>query len=257
MTVEVSPLRRARLARNATLEQVVEALDLRAPGGSSGVTASMLSGWERGRRRTTARHRAALCDLYGQPVEVLFAHQDGATGGGSPALLVGFRDLAAAMAGVVARAERYLLVTGSRSRDVDYLGAIEEAVADRPNLVHYRVLFGPPHHEVLRRHLLRLLELRDPDDRSQGVKTLHIGLVEDTVAAPERFVCVSEREAVVPIASLSSADAFDSGVHLGRREAERLIEHVRQCYAGARKLESPDAVLALPIIRERPDRPRP
>jgi hypothetical protein len=67
---------------------------------------------------------------------------------------------------------------------------------------------------------------------------------------PERFVCVSEREAVVPIASLSSAEAFDSGVRLGRPQAERLVDHVRQCYAGARKVETREAVLGLRVLRE-------
>jgi hypothetical protein len=46
---EPSPLRQARLAHNWTLENVVEEIDLRTPGGQSGVTPSMVSGWELGR----------------------------------------------------------------------------------------------------------------------------------------------------------------------------------------------------------------
>jgi succinyl-diaminopimelate desuccinylase len=46
-----------------------------------------------------------------------------------------------------------LVVMGSRSRDPGYLGAIEAALAERPSLVFYRVLFGPPHHQVLKDHL--------------------------------------------------------------------------------------------------------
>jgi hypothetical protein len=34
-------------------------------------------------------------------------------------------------------------------------------LAERPSLVCYRVLFGPPHHQVLKDHLLELLRLRD------------------------------------------------------------------------------------------------
>jgi hypothetical protein len=63
-------------------------------------------------------------------------------------------------------------VTGSRSRDPTYLAAIETVLAERPSLVCYRVLFGQPHHQVLKDHLLELLRLRDPRDRSLGVKTL-------------------------------------------------------------------------------------
>jgi hypothetical protein len=117
--------------------------------------------------------------------------------------------------------------------------------------VHYRVLFGPPHHLVLKDHLRRLLEIRDPGDRSHGYKTVHIGLVVDTAAVPERFVCASEREAVVPIPSLTSAEAFDSGVRLGPQGAERLVDHVRQCYAAAIRVEAPEAVANLDVLRER------
>ena len=43
-----SPLRRARLARNWALRDVVEAIDGRHPGGVSGVTESTVSKWELG-----------------------------------------------------------------------------------------------------------------------------------------------------------------------------------------------------------------
>ena len=65
-------------------------------------------------------------------------------------------------------AREYLVVTGSRSRGLPYLQQIEEVLRERPRLVHYRVLFGPPHHRLLMDHLLRLLELRDPNSREQG-----------------------------------------------------------------------------------------
>lgn len=144
-----------------------------------------------------------------------------------------------------------LVAAGSRSRDMEYLAGIEAALAVRPGLVHYRVLFGPPHHRVLRDHLLRLLELRDPEDRSWGVKTLHVGIVEDTVTVPERFFCASELMAAVPIPSLTSAEAFDSGVALGAMAAQRLLDHGRQAYAASRRVESVDLVAALEVIRDR------
>jgi transcriptional regulator with XRE-family HTH domain len=69
-----SPLRLARRHRNWTLERVVSEIDSHL--GGSGVTASLLSAWERGTRRTSPRYRAALCAIYGLPPETLFAHQD-------------------------------------------------------------------------------------------------------------------------------------------------------------------------------------
>jgi len=62
--------------------------------------------------------------------------------------------------------ENYLAIAGSRSRDVVYPKAIENMLAARPELVHYRVLFGPPRHADLIEHLRRRLEMRDPHDRS-------------------------------------------------------------------------------------------
>jgi transcriptional regulator with XRE-family HTH domain len=249
---EPSELRRARLARNWTLEEVVEEIDLRTTGGHSGVTPSMLSGWELGRHTTSIGHRKTLCEIYGRPPEVLFAHQD--TGLRAPAaglrLLACFPDLREAMLATVSGARECLVAAGSRSRDREYLAAIETVLAERPGLVHYRVLFGLPHHQVLRDHLLRLLELRDPEDRSLGIKTLHLCIVEDTVTTPERFFCASKQMAAVPIPSLTSAEAFDSGVALGAAAARRLLDHGRQAYAAARRVESPELVAALDVIRD-------
>jgi hypothetical protein len=211
----------------------------------------MLSGWERDRHVTSPRYRRILAGFYKQPPETLFAHQDQrlTTAAETPRLLVGHQDLQDAMTEVVRHANQCLVVTGSRSRDAGYLRAIEDALAEKPDVVHYRVLFGPPHHEVLREHLLRLLELRDPADRSHGVKTLHIGIVEDLVDAPERFICASETSAVVPVPSLTSMAAFDSGTAFAGEVAGRLIDHVRQVYAGSRRIETPQAVRDLPVVR--------
>ncbi|MEU1882736.1 helix-turn-helix transcriptional regulator [Streptosporangium sp. NPDC020072] len=246
---ESTPLRRARQARNWTLEDVVEQMDLCAPGGHSGVTPSMVSGWELGRHTTSIGHRKTLCDIYGLPADVLFAHQDeGLSQRAAPHLLVGFPDLQRAMVRVVSEACECLVVMGSRSRDVQYLQAIETALKQRPTLIYYRVLFGPPHHQVLKDHLLRLLKLRDPNDRSVGVKTLHLGIMEDALA-PERFFCASERHAVIPIPSLTSHEAFDFGITVGPVPASRLLDHGRQAYAAARRIETVQQISGLNVVR--------
>ena len=246
----VSPLRQARLAIPATLEQVCADLDKQSEKGSAGVTPSMLSGWERCLHITSIKYRKLLADYYNQSPETLFIHQDQQLTAASetPRLLVGHHDLREAMGGVVRDAQRYLAVLGSRSRDAVYLETIEAVLAERPELVHYRVLFGPPRHPVLSEHLLRLLSIRDPRDRSRGVKTLHIAVVEDDPGAPERFFCASELAAVVPIPSLTSSEAFDSGMLFEARVAERLIDHARQCYAGARKVETQQALRDLSAV---------
>lgn len=247
----MSPLRAERKARNWTLEELVEQFDLLAEGGHSGVTPSMISGWELGKHTTSLGHRKTLCEIYGKSADVLFAHQDERLSQqSSPELLARFPDLQRAMLSTVTAAQECLVVMGSRSRDSDYLAMIEKTLAERPYLVFYRVLFGPPRHPVLVRHLLELLSLRDPRDRSHGVKTLNLGVIDEE-DVPERFFCASEGMAVVPIPSLTSHEAFDSGIQLGAPEALRLLDHGRQAYASARKVETVAAVEELSAMAER------
>lgn len=247
-----SALRRARLARNLTLEEAAEQLNAVTGGATD---ASLLSAWESGRRRTGIKNRAGLCELYGQSSEVLFTHQDGLgsisvlEASGTDVVvrvLTRYTDLIAAMVDVVAGARERLVVTGSRSREGAYLAAIERVVAEQADLVHYRVLYGPPRHRALSEHLVRLLELRDPLERRNGVKTLHIGLVEP-LSAMERFFVASESEAVVPLPSFHGAEGFDCGVLLGREAAVGLVQHAREACASARLVETMEAVRALPL----------
>ena len=242
-TPRPSPLRQARTDLGATLAQVCADLDHRSPTGASGVTPSMLSGWERGRHTTSRRYRTLLAGYYDRPVDELFTHQDGAaTAKDTPHLVSGPRALREAMMEVVRSASSHLAVAGSRSRDLAYLEVIEKILVAQPALVHYRLLFGPPRNTALHAHLGRLLELRDPTDRSLGMKTLHIGLIRPEQDMPERFFVASEHAAVVPIPSLTSAYGFDSGVLLGAQSAARLLDHARQCYAAATRVETLDAL---------------
>ncbi|WP_369228958.1 hypothetical protein AB5J56_00710 [Streptomyces sp. R21] len=161
-------------------------------------------------------------------------------------VLTRWMDLLEAMVEVVDCAEEWLVVTGSRSREKSYLAAIETAVAQAPDLVHYRVLYGPPRHPELTDHLLRLLELRDPRERRHGVQTLRIGIVEQ-MTAMERFFVASESSAVVPLPSFHGAQAFDCGILLGREAAVGLVQHGREACASARPVESAEAVHALAV----------
>ncbi|GGT56249.1 hypothetical protein GCM10010271_70110 [Streptomyces kurssanovii] len=250
-----SALKRARLSRNMTLEEAAEALNAITGGAAD---ASVLSAWESGRRRTGMRNRAGLSQLYRERGEILFAHQDGGTARlmETPSteaiikVLTHWTDLIEAMVGVVGGAREQLVVTGSRSRERPYLEAIENAVAQQPDLIHYRVLYGPPRHQALTEHLLRLLELRDPSERRNGVKTLHIGMV-DPASAPERFFVASETAAVVPLPSFHGADGFDCGALLSREAAIGLVHHGREACASACPVETINAVRALPHSRPR------
>ncbi|MEU8540881.1 helix-turn-helix transcriptional regulator [Streptomyces sp. NPDC048717] len=245
-----SELKRLRRLRGMTLEEAAKELNA-ATGGAT--DASLMSAWESGRRRTGRINRKALCEIHGKPANVLFAHQDGLEESALEQtgtavvhrLITRWTDLMDAMIEVVATAREQLVVTGSRSREKSYLAAIETAVAQVPDLVHHRVLYGPPRHPEFTAHLLRLLELRDPSERRNGHPTLRIGMVEQP-AAMERFFVASESLAVVPLPSLhGGADGFDSGVLLGQEAAIGLVAHAREAWGSARPLHTPDAVLAL------------
>jgi GntR family transcriptional regulator len=159
-------------------------------------------------------------------------------------------DLQAAMAAVVRGATECLVAVGSRSHDPAYLEVIEQVLRERPRLVHYRVLIGPPHHQLLKDHLLRLLEIRDPASREYGVQTLGMGMVNDPVREPERFLVASERAAVVTLPSFNTAGAFDSGLVLERPgDAQGLVQHGKALYAASQRLEDVDAVKQLPVLR--------
>ena len=194
---EASPLRRARLARNWTLEDVVEEIDLGTAGGHSGVTPSMVSGWELERHTTSIGHRKTLCEIYGLPPDGLFAHQDqGLAVGAAPRLVAGFPELQQAMLATVTGARQCLVALGSRSRDARYLEAIEEVLGQRPALVCYRVLFGPPRHQVLKDHLSRLVELRNPADRSPA--RAEVPLIADYIPLVEQAVTNGTRRVYGP-----------------------------------------------------------
>lgn len=165
-------------------------------------------------------------------------------------LVTTFDELNAAMMAVVRDARDCLVAIGSRSREVRYLEAIEEVVRERPRLIHYRLLIGPPHRQVFKDHLLRLLKIRDPDDREYGLQTLYMGMVDDPMREPERFFVASEQAAVVALPSTTTVGNFDTGIVFeDPRDAQGFIQHARALYAGTQRLEDPDAVQQLPVLR--------
>jgi hypothetical protein len=55
---------------------------------------------------------------------------------------------------------------------------------------------------------------------------------------------------VIPIPSLTSHEAFDCGIVLGADAAQRLLDHGRQAYAAAWKVETPQDITGLDLPRE-------
>ena len=165
-------------------------------------------------------------------------------------LVTTVEQLQAAMTEVVRGAQECLVAVGSRSRDIRYLETIEKVLSERPRLVHYRILVGPPHHQGFKDHLVRLLEMRDPASREHGMQTMYMGVVDNAVREPERFFVASERGAVITLPSFNTAGYFDTGLVLDRAEDARgLVQHAKELYFASKRVETVDEAEALQVLR--------
>jgi len=151
-------------------------------------------------------------------------------------------DLQSTLAAVVAGARHALAITGSRSRDPGYLAGIERVLTDRPDVVHYRVLYGPPRHGATKNHLLRLFD--------QGTSaSLHVAIARDTMRDQERFLVATESEAVVILPSVHGILNFDTALHCTDPDvAAAWVDHVRQAWLGAELIPDRAAVERLEVV---------
>ena len=147
-------------------------------------------------------------------------------------------------------AKKTLATTGSRSRDPEYLDAIVRRLAAESTLVYYRVLMGSPYNQVLKDHLVRVLNLRDPKGRTHGYQTLFLGLFDDDLKESEKFICASERRALVVLPSLTSVGRFDTAlVYEAESDAQACVQFVQQLYQASKPIETTQQVSALQVLR--------
>jgi hypothetical protein len=169
-----------------------------------------------------------------------------------PPFINGLNKVSEVNIALVQEAKSEIYTVGSRSRDGKYLALIEERLAADPKLLYYRALIGPPRRTILREHLSRVLQLRDPADRSQGYQTVYLSLFKDTHKQPEIFLCGNERRCLVVLPSTtggigkySTAVVFtDSAVVKGYGDLAKAL-----CDAG-KTLTSVADVQALPTPKE-------
>jgi hypothetical protein len=157
-------------------------------------------------------------------------------------------ELTAALMDVVRNAQEYLVAVGSRSSEITYLQEIERAIQDKPRLIHYRILLGPPHSQVLKDHLLRLLTFRPVQVNGSSEQTLRISIHNDMVRYHERFFVVSEQAAVIILPSVNSPMNFDTAIIVHEPQyVHRLLQHGKALY-GKNRLESFEAMDRLEVI---------
>jgi DNA-binding transcriptional regulator YiaG len=158
-------------------------------------------------------------------------------------LISDYTDLQATMNAIVAGAQEQFAVTGSRSRDPGYLGLIEQALAERPALIHHRVLYGPIRHGATKNHLRRLIDLQRP------AGTLFIAIARDTLRDSERFICASENEAVVVLPSITGILNFDTAIHFTDPDTARMwVTRVHEAWSGADALTTREHIDNLEIV---------
>jgi transcriptional regulator with XRE-family HTH domain len=152
---------------------------------------------------------------------------------------------------IVNEAQERLCTIGSRSRDKRYLEAILRKLREAPALKYYRVLFGPPLHDVFRDHLLRLLEVRDPADRSQGGKTIHIGLFEDIAKQAEVSMCANESTALIVMPSFRQLGQYDCAIVIRDPDVVAgLGRFVHTLYHAAKPVERRNELENLPRVAQ-------
>ncbi len=158
-------------------------------------------------------------------------------------------DLVAALIRVVKTAQECLVAVGSRSREPSYLHEIEIALKSNPDLVHYRILIGPPHSQVLEDHLLNLVELHNARPNQTSRRTVHIGVRFDPIHDYERFFVASEQLAVAVLPSVNSPTNFDTGVLFHNTTYARgLLQHGKALY-GRQRLETAESISELEVLQ--------
>jgi hypothetical protein len=147
---------------------------------------------------------------------------------------------------IVETAEEHLFATGSRSRDLKYLQTIEAKLQKCPRLIYWRILMGPPRQQVLKDHLLRVLAMRSPGDRSAGFKTIHIGLFEDDTAQAEIFLCGNEKTCLVVLPSLEGLGKYTTAMLFSNPDTVRsYLRLTRELYAAGKIIEDIGSVMGL------------
>ena len=112
---------------------------------------------------------------------------------------------------LVDEAHEVLVCLGSRSREASYLDRIAAKLTHEPHVVHYRILWGPPHHDVMIPHLYRLLALETLRESQDSAARVRVGLICDTTREPERFMVANEHEALFVLPP-QQVGGFDSAI---------------------------------------------
>jgi hypothetical protein len=149
---------------------------------------------------------------------------------------------------VVDEARECLICLGSRSREASYLERIAAKLTHQPQVVHYRILWGPPHHEVMIPHLYRLLGLQSLREAQDNAARIRVGLIADTLQEPERFLVANEHEALIVLPP-QQVGGFDSAIVFAEGDiVPRFRDYVTDLYNYSQRVTA-DVVQGFQPIR--------
>jgi transcriptional regulator with XRE-family HTH domain len=168
-------------------------------------------------------------------------------------LIRSYAELKNEMMSIVQTATKFLVCTGSRSAESDYLDAIVERLEEQPDLVHYRVLHGDIFYEILKRHLIRLVALKHSTEENE--RRIFVSRFLDPKTASEQFITANESRAIVVLPSLNGVGSFDSAVGFSEPEAMDLVAFGKGLNGRSSWLESDGEIRKLPVLYGERDEP--
>lgn len=151
---------------------------------------------------------------------------------------------------IIETAKKVFATTGSRARNEKFLKCIENTLMKNNDLEYYRVLFGMPHSEFLKDHLMNCLKIIEPLERDRGKRYLFLGYYKDTKLEPEKFICANESQALVILPSFERLMKYDSGiVFYNIDDSSRMVEYVKQLYISGTDITLEGSIKKLKIYK--------
>lgn len=167
-----------------------------------------------------------------------------------PKLVADAQELVACNIDIVRSARQFLYLTGSRSRDADYLQSVVSALTEHPELIHRRILLGPPRRQEMHQHVLELLSTNHQGQYVRRQQKLGVAIYESDRHYPaEVAICMNERRALVVLPSIKGGWGYDTAVVF---EDPEVIDGWRRwvdaLFDSAREIHSPDEVPPVHVV---------
>jgi len=128
-----------------------------------------------------------------------------------PRLLTSSEELVRTNLEIVRSARKFICATGSRSRDTEYLEAIEQSVSLNGSLAYSRILFRTAITPQMVKHLRRMIDIRNTGDEPR--QSVSIAIYDSVRTYPlEATMCLNENKALFVLPSINGAWRYDTAI---------------------------------------------